>query len=178
MRGDRYNSQTGGAHFVTKTSTHPGEGGTVPAGTLHWQSLPRVLTAVTSTQTIRDGSTVLHHNTFILNCDFPEGSLFQRGNPTTYKPGHTTCNLLTSCFYNSTDTCSKHPSPGIGSGHNVTKFPSFQTPAKSYLQAAPLTIPARRPLRVCPNTHLSTCDCSQLPDSSTWCSCAASARTV
>lgn len=32
---------------------------------------------------MRAGSTVLHH-IFILNCDFPEGSTFQRANPTTY----------------------------------------------------------------------------------------------
>lgn len=35
LRGDGYNSQTGGMHFVMKseTSTHPGDRVTVPAGT-------------------------------------------------------------------------------------------------------------------------------------------------
>lgn len=99
----------GGVHFVMKpeTATHPRKGGTVPAGTLHWHSLPRVPTAVTSTQTMRDGSTVLHHNIFRMNCDFPEGSSFQTANH--LQSGHSTCNLFTSWFCNSTDTCSKHP---------------------------------------------------------------------
>lgn len=67
-----------------ETSPCPEERGTVPAGTLHWQSLPRVPSAVTSTQTMRDGTTFLHHNINILNCDSPEGSPFQRANTTTY----------------------------------------------------------------------------------------------
>lgn len=87
------------------------------AGTLHWPSLPRVPTAVTSTQAMRDGSIVLHHNIFIMNCDFPEGSSFQRGNH--LQPGHSMCYLLTSWFCNSTDTCYQHPSPGIGRGLTI-----------------------------------------------------------
>lgn len=164
-------------HFVTKTSTHPGDGGTVPAGTLHWHSLPRVPTAVTSTQTIRDGSTVLHHNIFILNCDFPEGSLFQRANPTTYSqvtppvicsPAGSTTQL--------THVLNIHPlALGV-----ATMWPSslLSRLLPIISSGSHLAIPARKPLRVCPKTHVSVGDCSQLPDRSTWCSCAASARTV
>lgn len=134
MRGDGYTSQTGGVCFVMKPETPPhvlGKEGQSLQAPCTGTALPRVPTAVTSTQTMRDGSTFLHHNIFMLNCDLPEGSPFQRANPTTYS--QVTAPVTCSPAGSTTQlTCSKHPSPGTGSGHNVPKFPSFQTPAKSY----------------------------------------------
>lgn len=180
-----------------KTSTHPGEGMTVPAGTpalVHW-----VPTAVTSTQTIRAGSTVLHH-IFILICGFPEGSTFQRANPTTYShvtppvtcsPAGSTTELIhdTSIPWHwewpqraqvpfFPDSCQVYGSHSCYCSHGNLQVNMEIDPRQPFsqaqvflkkvnLQAVYLTIPVRNHSGIAPRP-ICICDCSRLPGSSTW----------
>lgn len=65
-----------------------------------------------------------------------------------------------------------------GNRAKTTLQPSTGLFKESKPSGSPLAYPCHKPLRVCLNTHLCIRDCSFLPDSSTWGSCAASARTV
>lgn len=150
---------------------------------LHWHSLPRVPTAVTSIQTMRAGSTVLHH-IFILNCDFSRRLNFPESQSHHVQPCHTTCNLLTSWFYNSADTWYIHPlALGVATmrlssllsrllpSHMAltavtapmgvfswtwksTLQPSTGLSKESKSSGSLLDYPCQKPLRVCPKAHL------------------------